>query len=292
MISMTGFGRGEASNSDVSVVVEMKSVNNRFRDIQLRVPREYMLLEQRIHDVLRQYIARGRVEVYVRRQAGESGQRVRPDLALAERYLRAMVEIAKHLQRDATEIPLSRVLDQPGVLSLEDADTDALAEWDVVGTALEAAVGQLVAMRQSEGMALESDLRRHLADLRRLRDEVEAAADGVAERLKARLDARLSRLLGDRSVDPVRLAQEAAILADKADIREELARISSHCDQFEETLACTGEPIGRKLDFLLQELNREVNTIGSKTTEHPIAARVVELKSVLERMREQAANVE
>ncbi len=292
MISMTGFGRGEASNSEVSVVVEMKSVNNRFRDVQLRVPREYLLLEPRINDVLRQYINRGRIEVYVRRQAGESGQRVRPDPALAESYLRAMVDVAKRLQRDSTEIPLSLVLEQPGVLRLEDADTDALAEWEVVSTALDAAVGQLVAMRQTEGMALESDLRRHLADLRRLRDEVDAAADGVAERLKARLDGRLARLLGDRAVDPGRLAQEAAVLADKADIREELARITSHCEQFEETLTNDSEPVGRKLDFLLQELNREVNTIGSKTTEHPIAARVVELKSVLERMREQAANVE
>ncbi len=291
MISMTGYGRGEASNGEVSVVVEMKSVNNRFRDVQLRAPREYLLLEPRIQDRLRQDVNRGRVEIFVRRTSSESSQRVQPDQALAESYHRAMTDVAKRLQRDVADVPLAAVLQQPGVLSLVDQDTDALAEWEVLSTALDAAITELMEMRRSEGQALLEDLQRHLDELLRLRAEVEACADGIGERLRARLEARLNKLLADR-VDPARLAQEAAILADKADVSEELARMQSHCQQFLETMQATDEPVGRKLDFLLQELNREINTIGSKSAEHPIAARVVDMKSVLERMREQAANVE
>lgn len=291
MISMTGYGRGEASNSEVAVVVEMKSVNNRFRDVQLRVPREYLLLEPRIQERLRQDINRGRVEIFVRRTSSESAQTVRPDPALAERYLGAMAAVAKHLQREQTDVPLGLVLQQPGVLAVVDQETDALAEWDVVDTALGAALAELVEMRRVEGDALRADLQRHLDELLRLRAEVAEHADGIAERLRMRLQQRLEKLLGDR-VDPTRLAQEAAILADKADVSEELTRIQSHCQQFSETMLATDEPVGRKLDFLLQELNREINTIGSKSAEHPISARVVEMKSVLERMREQAANVE
>lgn len=291
MNSMTGFGRGEAQSSDVAVVVEMKSVNNRFRDVQLRLPREYMLLEPRIQDRLRQDIGRGRVEVFVRRTAGEGTQHVVPDPALAESYHRAVLEIAKRLQRDEGDVPLQLIVGQPGVLQVVDREADALAEWPVVEAALEAALGELLGMRATEGEALRRDMHQHLDAMLLLRGQVEAEVVGIHERLRAKLEARLERLLGDR-VDPARLAQEAAVLADKADVSEELSRISSHCTQLQDALAASDEPVGRKIDFLLQELNREVNTVGSKAAEHPVSAKVVEMKSVLERMREQAANIE
>ena len=291
MISMTGYGRGEASNGEVSVVVEIKSVNNRFRDVQLRVPREYMLLEPRVQERLRKDITRGRLEIFVRRSSTEGSQKVQPDPALAESYFKAMGDVARRLQREPGEIPLSIILEQPGVLSLVDRDPDVLAEWEVLSTALDAALSELVEMRRVEGRALEQDLRHHLDEMLRLRAEVETQAEGVAERLRARTLQRLNKLLADR-VDPTRLAQEAAILADKADISEELARMGSHCQQLAEAMGDEREPVGRKIDFLLQELNREINTIGSKSAEHPIAARVVDMKGVLERMREQAANIE
>ena len=291
MNSMTGYGRGEATNGDISVVVEMRSVNNRFRDLQIRVPRAYMALEMRIKQVLQDHIARGRVDIFVQRDATESGQTITADLALAERYHRAMKQVAQRLQRPDTDIPLGTILTQPGVLTQGEVAADPLGEWDLVSTALEAARADLLQMRATEGEALLRDLARHLADLLRLRDEVEAHCEGINERLRQRLEERIRRLVGDR-VDATRLAQEAAILADKADVSEELARISSHGQQFQDVMADTSEPVGRKLDFLLQELNREINTIGSKAAEHPISSRVVEMKSVLERMREQAANVE
>lgn len=290
MNSMTGFGRGEATNGDVSVVVEMKSVNNRFRDVAIRVPREYLVLEPRINTLLSQGVVRGRVEVFVRRSAVESGHMVRADPALAEKYLRAMAEVAVRLGRDPSSIPVELVLAQPGVLTQSEAEPDALREWDIVSTALEACLADLLQMRATEGAALRRDLTRHLDEILRLRAEIASHAEGIVERLRQRLEARIQRLMADR-VDPDRLAMEAAVLADKADISEELARVKAHCDQFAEALEAA-EPVGRKLDFLLQELNREINTIGSKAAEHPISARVVEMKSALERLREQAANVE
>jgi uncharacterized protein (TIGR00255 family) len=198
--------------------------------------------------------------------------------------------VAKRLQRDTASIPLGLVLRQPGVLTIASPEPDALVEWNVVSAAVDAAVRQLMEMRGAEGENLKADLRHHLDELQRHWTEVQACAEGINERLRTRLEIRIDKLIGDR-VDQSRLAQEAAILADKADVSEELARIYSHCKQFSEALNTT-EPVGRKLEFLLQELNREVNTIGSKAAEHPISHLVVEMKSTLERMREQAANVE
>ena len=290
MNSMTGFGRGEASNGNLTVVVEMKSVNNRYRDVQIRLPRAYGAIESRIQSALKERFARGRIDVFVRRQVVGSEQTVRADPVLAEHYLQAALEVSKRLARNEESIPTSWVLAQPGVLVAAEAETDALAEWDLVSTALELAADELERMRAKEGHALQKDLDLHLLRITELRAEVASHSAGIVDRLHARLEERLTRILKDQ-VDESRLAQEAAILADKADVAEELARISSHCSQFAEALSAT-EPVGRKLDFLLQELNREINTIGSKAAETDVANRVVEMKSVLERMREQSANVE
>lgn len=290
MNSMTGYGRGEATNGDVTVVVELKSVNNRFRDLNVRMPRGYLVLESRVQKVLREVLQRGRVDVFLRRSAVEGGPSVQADPVLAERYFNAMAQVAKRLAREDEDIPLASVLAQPGVLNAAEVETDALGEWTIVETALQAALADFLQMRSAEGEALRLDLRRHLDHLQRLWAEVQACTDGITERLHARLQERITRLLGDK-VDPSRLAQEAAVLADKADVSEELARLRSHFKQFSDALE-SPDPVGRKLEFLVQELNREINTIGSKAAEHPVSAQVVEMKSVLERIREQAANVE
>ncbi len=290
MNSMTGFGRGEAANGATTVVVEIKSVNNRFRDVQVRVPREYNAFEARVNNLVKDAVSRGRLEVAVRRTCTEGGTRVMADVRLVEQYRLAIHEVAHRMQRDASEVPLAFILGQPGVLVTTDNDADALAEWDLVELAVGAALEDLATMRSAEGTALARDLVRHLVELRRNCGEIEAAMEGVVGRLQARVQERVARLLGDR-VEPTRIAQEAALLADKADISEELARLGSHADQFDAALSAD-EPVGRKLDFVLQEMHREVNTLGSKASEQPVSARVVELKSVLERMREQVANVE
>ena len=289
--SMTGYGRGEASNSLVTVVVELKSVNNRFRDLQLRCPREYMPLEPRINNLLKDPFTRGRIDAYVRRQPLHASAHVSTDLALAHEYIRACNELAQDsLGFVAKEIPFSFVLTQPGVLTVTEALVDVLAEAGVVEAAVNAAVEDLRTMRRAEGEAIGRDLSIQVAELRQQVADVDASSEGVNERLRARLEARIRRMIGDR-FEPQRMAQEVALLVDKGDVTEEVARLRSHCEQFEEAVA-SGEPVGRRLDFLLQEMNREVNTIGSKAAEHPISQRVVDMKTTLERMREQSATVE
>jgi uncharacterized protein (TIGR00255 family) len=290
MYSMTGYGRGEATNGDVSVVVEIKSVNNRFRDINVRIPREYMVLEPRVVSAVKEQISRGRVDVYIRRSATESNQTVHADPVLAERYLRAVRAVAKRLQLPAESVQLESILGQPGVLSLRDVEADALTEWEVVETALIAAREQLITMRRVEGEALHADLLSHLSALGKQHIEISEQTAGLTGRLYTRLEERLQRLLADR-FDANRVVQEAAVLADKADVSEELARLVSHFSQFRSALGAE-KPVGRRLEFLVQEMNREVNTLGSKAAEHPVSAAVVDMKSVLERVREQAANVE
>ena len=289
--SMTGYGRGEASNADVTVVVELKSVNNRFRDLQLRCPREYMMLEPRMHALLKEPFQRGRIDAFVRRQSRSSTTRVHANLGLAREYARVLSEVAGKLEGDVErQVPFAFIMEQPGVLSVVEAEVDVVNEWGVVETALRAAVDDLAAMRAAEGTALQNDLQGHLDALRQAIGEIEAVAVSINERLRQRLEARVRRMIGDR-FDAGRMEQEVALLVDKADVGEEVARMRSHCDQFSDALL-SDVPVGRRLDFLVQEMNREVNTIGSKASEHEISSRVVDLKSTLERMREQAANVE
>ena len=287
---MTGYGRGEANNKDVAVSVEIRAVNNRFRDVQIRLPKFYLSLEPRIKKMVSQHVHRGRIELFIRRNTVDSGQQVTCDLNLAESYFKAINEIAKRLQRPASEISLNDILSQPGVLIFVENEPDALQEWTIISTALEGALSDLHQMRLVEGKNLQADLEKHLIDLQRLRVDISSKMQEINQSLLQRLDKRLKRLLAD-SIDPKRLAQEAALLVDKADVSEELVRLESHCEQFS-LLLNNPSPIGRKLDFLLQEINREINTIGSKAIDHTISKKVIDMKSALERLREQVANIE
>lgn len=288
--SMTGFGRGEASNGDVSVVVELKSVNNRFRDVQVRCPREYLELETKIASVLKDAVQRGRIDVVVRRVSRSSATRVVADVGLVLQYTEVIRALAAQAGWKADAVEFGWILQQPGVLALAEADVDTSGEWDIVARALRAATDALVGMRRQEGEALRSELVSMLNEALGLIADIEQRVDGVNERLRARLEARLQRM-NLEAVEPSRLAQEVGLLVDKSDVSEELFRLRSHCDRFRAALD-EAEPVGRRLEFLLQEMNREVNTIGSKAVEHPVTDRVVELKSALERIREQSANVE
>ena len=289
MNSKTGFGRGRAEGEGLVVTVELKSVNHRFCDIHIRAPREYAALENAVGSTLRGRLGRGRIEVHVRRRSGSSTRAV-VDEALARSY-------AEELQRVGGEIPdvdaavsvqlLARLA---GVVGVEESDVDAEGEWTTLEGALLQALVALCAMRASEGEALSQELTRILDSLNGHIQAVAAQADGIAQRLQARLEGRIQRLLGD-GAEPQRIAQEAALQADKADITEELARLTSHLQQFREAVA-SSEPVGRRLDFLAQEMNREINTIGSKSVDASVSALVVTLKTEVERLREQVANVE
>lgn len=289
MNSMTAFGRGEATNGAITVVVELRSVNHRFRDLNLKVPREYAALEPRIANLLRERFERGRIDCAVRRMGPEGPNTVTPDLRLADAYARAAEAVTRHLQVDA-RVDLAWLLAQPGVLAVTETELDPTREWELLEPALVGAAEDLASMRGREGRALRRDLQQHLGELTRHTEQMRALSAGVTQGLLKRLDERLRALLGER-VEPARLAQEAALLADKADVSEELARLGSHVDQFRDLLA-GAEAAGRKLEFLIQEMHREVNTVGSKAIGEDASRVVVQMKSILEKLREQAANVE
>ena len=287
---MTGYGHGEASNKSVSIIVELRSVNARFRDIHVRLPRYYLSLEARIKSKLQDKLHRARIEVHVRREATDGGQQVSANPQVAEQYLQATQEIAKRLLRDPIEIPLTFILQQPGVLTSSEPEPDVISEWDIVATALDSAIADLLEMRYIEGLNTHKEMASVLSELQRTRVETVELADSVNAKIHKKLEMRLMKLLGDH-LDANRLAQEGAILADKSDISEELLRIQSHCDQLTQAFGAKG-PVGRKIDFILQELNREINTIGSKASESAITNQVISMKSLLEKLREQAANIE
>ncbi|MFH1466626.1 MAG: YicC/YloC family endoribonuclease [Pseudomonadota bacterium] len=289
MNSMTAFGRGEATNGVVTVVVELRSVNHRFRDLNLKLPREYNALEPRVTNVLRERFDRGRIDCTVRRIGPEGPNTVSPDLRLAAAYARAAQAVAQRLQLDE-KVDLAWLLGQPGVLAITEVELDPTHEWELLEPALTGAAEHLADMRAREGRALRKDLQQHIGEMLRYLGEMRASSSGVVEALRRRFDERLRALVGEQ-FDPVRLAQEAALLADKADVSEELARLESHLDQFRELLAGQ-EPAGRKMEFLIQEMHREVNTVGSKAIGENASRIVVQMKSALEKLREQAANVE
>jgi len=287
---MTGYGRGEAAAVGVSVVVELRSVNNRFRDLQLKVPREYNAFERPLAGLLEGSVHRGRVDVHVRRSAPSPAAKPVVELPLANAYLEAWRTLAASAGAPSSEPPLTWILNQPGVVALAEQETDTAGEWPVVQAAAEQAIAALVAMRDKEGESLGRELAALLTEVRRMLPRIDATAVDAVERARLRLETRIRDLVAGH-IDAARIAQEAALLAERADVTEEVARTKSHCDQVGEALAGSG-PVGRRLEFLLQEMNREVNTIASKAAETATVQHVVELKTVLERMREQAANVE
>ncbi|MEO8552600.1 MAG: YicC/YloC family endoribonuclease [Kofleriaceae bacterium] len=290
MRSMTGFGRGVAEQGAVRATVDLRSVNHRFLDLKLRA-QIAPSLEEQVAAKIRTGVERGSlaVSINVVRPAGTSGLRI--DEAAAHRAHATLHQLAASLGLAAPDLAL--VLAQPGVVaSAGELDTDASEAVDrLILAALDQALAQLRDMRAVEGRALEKELVARLDELARQKTSIETHAAGVTEQLHKKLQERLARLVGEAGIDPGRLAQEVALLAERADITEELVRLGSHLEQARGIATGPGAS-GRKLDFLVQEIGRELNTIGSKSQRTEISATVVEAKSVLEKVREQVQNVE
>ncbi len=289
--SMTGFGSGRASVGPEELSVELKAVNHKFCEVKVRTPRELASLEPLAVKQVKDRIARGAIEVTLRRASATLGGDVpKVDLALARHYRAALAEIAR-----ATGVPdqpeLRDIALQAGVLRLEEAQVDLESAGRALTQALEQALDGLTAMRVHEGLAIATDLTTRLAKLRAVVAQLELLAPQAVGEYKARLEKRIAELSGGHPLEPARLAQEVALFADRTDVAEELTRLAAHFKQFDELLHAK-EPSGRKLDFLVQEMHREVNTTGSKSQHPEISSRVVELKSELERLREQVQNVE
>ncbi|MGZ3416765.1 MAG: YicC/YloC family endoribonuclease [Polyangiales bacterium] len=289
MKSMTGFGVGEAQTPAGRLVVEVRAVNHRFLDVRVRAPRELGDLVAYAEQLGRERLARGRVEVAIRLEAS-GGQAVSLDVDRARGAYTALCALRDELA-PGSEVPLSLLAAVPDLFAPA-TEKERETMRTSCKEAFDRAVQALERMRVGEGRALADDLRTRLASVRRSADSIAARAPQVVDLTQKRLKARLQRLLGSEvPLDAGRLEQEIALLADRSDVTEELTRLSSHCTQFE-ALFDSSEACGRRLDFLLQEMVREVNTIGSKAQDAEVAHLVVEAKSELERMREQVQNVE
>jgi uncharacterized protein (TIGR00255 family) len=288
--SMTGFGRSQKDSDDFLLTVEVKTVNHRFCEYHVRMPRQLLKLEDKIKKQLNDCIHRGRVEIFV--TIGGSGavhRRVNIDWLLLDEYYQYILKI-KEKYGLQSEVTIKDLLQREEWLQVDEVDSGNEELEKLVYLAVEEASQQLLAMRMAEGKELEADIRRQLKLLERAMNELIQYAPLVVVQYRERLEKRLQEYING-VIDEQRYITEVALFADKADINEELTRLFSHIRQFEETLS-EPDPIGRKLDFLLQEMNREVNTIGSKANDSKIAKEVVEMKSLLEKVKEQVQNIE
>ncbi len=289
--SMTGFGAGRARVGDEEFSVELRSLNHKFCEVKARLPRELSTLEPSVTKQVKDRLARGSVEVFVKRQtATASGSVPIVDVALAREYARAFREVAQALG-SPIEVTWQHVVSQPGVMRLEEQGVDQASAIQAVQSALEQALTALEQMRKVEGEALRADLEARLALIERWSREVAELAPRSVEEHRQRLVERVAELARGITVDAQRLAQEVALFAERTDIAEEMTRLASHLEQFRQLMA-SDEPSGRRMDFLVQEMHREVNTTGSKSQHADISSRVVSMKAEVERIREQVQNVE
>ncbi len=293
VMSMTGRGTGEAAGRLARVEVELSSVNRKQLDVDIGVPRVLASFESRVQGLVRERLSRGRVTGEIRVTWAEAAQAsgVRVDMGLARADVAALRAAAGKLGLP-DDLKASALLALPGVVRFEHGATEVEALWPVAEKALGAALSKLQAMRRREGAALGRDLRKRLGMLRKLAGEIGALAPGVVEAYRANLLRRVGEALpGTDLAGDERLLKEIALFADKADITEERVRLDSHLKQAEGLLKAGGV-VGRALDFLAQEMGREINTIGSKANGGEITRRVVEGKAELERFREQVQNIE
>jgi uncharacterized protein (TIGR00255 family) len=287
---MTGYGRSNKSTDGLSVTIELKTVNHRFSEHQLRMPRQMIRLEDKIKKVLASRIKRGRVELFAGIEGeGAVSRKVNVDWDLMDEYYQYIMQIKEryHLSDGPS---ITDLVSREDMLSIQEEDAADGELEAIVIEAVEEAAAQLVSMRKAEGAELEKDIRVQLEKLQDCLAQLKHLAPLVIKQYGDRLEKKMTEFLGEQ-IDQNRILAEVAVFSDKADINEEITRLESHIGQFGSTLLLD-EPVGRKLDFLLQEMNREANTIGSKANDSSIAREVVEMKSLLEKMKEQVQNIE
>lgn len=289
--SMTGYGRFEDTASPRAISVEIKSVNHKFFEFSCRVPRTMGFLEERLKNAVQARVARGKIDLYLSVEAdADTPAVVEINHALAAGYTKAMEELARTylLGNDVTAGMIARF---PDVLTVRKAPEDEEALWNQVEPVLDGALDAFLAMREREGEKLKTDVLSRIETIRQAVEAVEAQSPQTVAAYRARLEEKIKELLGSASVDEQRLLTETAVFADRIAVDEETVRLRSHLEQMERLLE-GDQPVGRKLDFLLQEANREINTIGSKSQSTPIARVVVNVKAELEKIREQIQNLE
>jgi len=289
--SMTGYGRSEQETGLQKVLIEMKAVNHRYCDIVLKIPKKMAMFEDRIKKLVKSHVNRGRVEIYMSfdEEKGEDFT-VTPNYAVLDQYKAALDEMKGRygITRDFDLNLLTRFQD---VFSVEYKEIDEEAIWSLIEKAVTEALNSLIQMRKVEGQKLLEDIQGRIKTIKGIIVELEKRAPEIVVIHKEKMRERINELLGEIELDEAKLAQEVAYFSDKTNITEELVRLDSHLDQLA-TIFNEDQSIGRKLDFLLQEINREINTIGSKSPDIDISNHVIELKSEFEKIREQIQNIE
>ncbi|MCB9914685.1 MAG: YicC family protein [Planctomycetes bacterium] len=288
--SMTGFGLGEAAAKGLTVRTEIRTVNHRFLQPRLRLPQEFAELEPLVDAELKKALARGAVTLTVNVTRSAAPTAVKVDEEVAKRYVQLLRRMGKKLELP-DDLSLAHLAALPGVISTPSDDQGHQRDAKLVLASVRAALKNLVEMREVEGKSLEADLRKHAKAIAALRNKVAKRMPEVVKAHHENVRQRAARLMEGVQLDPKDLARELALLAEKTDVSEELARLDSHLQQLDTVLGQGGE-VGRKLDFLVQEIYREANTIGSKANDAQVAHWVVDLKTHIERVREQVQNVE
>lgn len=293
--SMTGFGHAERVVLGYKIQIDIRSVNHRYSEIVVRMPREWQMFEDQLRRLVQQAIRRGRIDVFVTMERDpNSAVQAAVNWPLVETYIAAAEQIRERLNLSESESVKPRdLLLLPDILNQSDERPEDMDELrDELEACVREAVEQLIAMRETEGRHLQEELASRLKTVSELREALVRQAPEAVEQMRMKLRQRIQEMLEDAGkFDEQRFVMEAAILADRANIDEELTRLASHCQQFLGLLE-SDEPVGRKLDFLIQEMNREANTIGSKANSISITNLVVELKAELEKIREQVQNIE
>ena len=289
--SMTGYGRCEHIDENRKIVIDIRSVNHRYCDITVKVPRAYGYLEEKIKEFMSGEISRGKVEIFVYIENYTNDDKVITlDHVLSENYYNVLKEL-KETYNLKNEIGLSDLSRFSDIFITRQQEEDKDKVWELVSSCLKAAVEDFVAMRLREGERLRENLAARAEAIQGLIAEIETRTPQIVAEYSQKLKDRMTELLGNFQIDESRLLTEVVIMADRVCIDEELVRLKSHFTELEKILALS-EPVGRKLDFLVQEINRETNTIGSKANDFGIAKNVVEIKSEIEKLREQIQNIE
>lgn len=292
MKSMTGFGRGKYENDGREYVVEIKSVNHKYNDISIKLPRQISYLEDRIRKEILNHVSRGKIDVFISMlDYSEKGKSIKINKELAKIYITQLQELAEEteIKNDISVINISKF---PEVLNISNEENEEIY-WNELFIALKSAIDNFVSMREIEGNKIRDDL---LTRIDRIKEKVSKISDfsaGLVEEYIVKLNTRVKELMNTDIIDENRLAQEIVIFSDKSSIQEELTRLNSHISQFTNLITENKNvPLGKKCDFIIQEMNREVNTIGSKANSTDISKGVIELKTEIEDVREQIQNIE
>lgn len=289
---MTGFGRSEANGDGVRFAVEIRSVNNRYLDIQVKLPRDITVMETRVKKAVQQLFSRGRFDIFITRNDDHDGvEKLAFNDVLAGQYVAILRDLKARYELGG-EIDVSLIAGMQDIISVREIAIDPELTWHVLEEGLTRALHDLDRMRTEEGAALVKDMLTRLDSIDRLTASIRVQSPVSVENARKRMSETLQKILNDQP-DPVRLAQEIALLAERTDVTEELIRLASHMTQYRTMLAdVANDSVGRRLDFLLQEMGREANTIASKAMDAAISFDVVNVKAELEKIREQAQNIE